>query len=169
MGTQIILTATIDDLGAQGELISVANGYARNFLIPKGLAIPATPGNKRRIEFLRKKHTEELGKQLDDAKTLAAKLAQFTGSIKAKVGTDNKLFGSVGPAEIADALKGAGINVDRRKIVLEKPIHEAGIFDIEAKLHAEVTAKFKVVVEASSTDAGPVKDAKTKKAAKKAS
>jgi large subunit ribosomal protein L9 len=167
MGTQIILTATLDNLGAQGELVTVADGYARNFLIPKGMAIPATPGNKRRIEFLRKKHAEELAKLQDDAKTLAAKLAQFTGTIKTKVGADNKLFGSVGAQEIADLLKAAGLNVDRKKIVLEKPIHEAGIFDVEVKLHGEISAKFKVTVEASPSDAGPAKEAKPKKAAKK--
>ncbi|MGD0016437.1 MAG: 50S ribosomal protein L9 [Verrucomicrobiia bacterium] len=170
MGTQIILTATLEELGAQGELITVADGYARNFLIPQGMAIPATPGNKRRIEFLRKKHTEELTKQLDDAKALAAKLEKFTVTIKAKVGADNKLFGSVGVQEIADVLKAAGINMDRKKIVLEKPIHEAGVFDVEAKLHAEVTAKFKVAIEASPADAGPTHEPKTKpkRAAKKA-
>ena len=102
MDTQVILTATLENVGAQGELITVAKGYARNFLIPKGLAIPATPGNKRRIELMRKKHAEELAKQQSDAKTLAAKLEQFTCTIKAKAGADNKLFGSVGVAEIAD-------------------------------------------------------------------
>ena len=167
MRTQIILTANKDNLGAQGELVTVAKGYARNYLIPQGLAIPATPGNKRRIEFLRKKHADELAKLQDDAKTLAAKLEKFTGTIKAKVGADTKLFGSVGVAEIADLLKAAGMEVDRKKIVLEKPIHEAGVFDVEVKLHAEVTAKFKVVVEASSADAVPAKEPKTKKAAKK--
>jgi len=167
MGTQIILTSTLDNLGAQGELVTVANGYARNYLIPHGLAIPATPGNKRRIEFLRKKHAEEVAKQQEDAKTLAAKLEKFTGTIKAKVGTDNKLFGSVGVAEIANLLKAAGMSVDRKKIVLEKPIHEAGVFDVEAKLHAEITAKFKVVVEAGAADAVPTKEPKSKKVAKK--
>ena len=167
MDTQIILTATLENLGVQGELVTVAKGYARNYLIPQGLAIPATPGNKHRIEFLRKKHVEELAKQQENAKTLAAKLAQFTGTIKAKAGADNKLFGSVGTAEIADLLKAAGLEVDRKKIVLEKPIHETGIFDVEVKLLADVTAKFKVAVEASVPDAAPVREHKTKKAAKK--
>ena len=167
MDTQIILTATLENLGVQGELVTVAKGYARNHLIPQGLAIPATPGNKHRIEFLRKKHAEELAKQQEDAKTLAVRLEKFTGTIKAKAGADNKLFGSVGTAEIADLLKAAGLEVDRKKIVLEKPIHETGIFDVEVKLIADVTAKFKVAVEASVPDVAPVREHRTKKAAKK--
>jgi len=94
MSKQIILTALVDNLGAEGDTVTVADGYARNFLIPKGLAMPATPGNLRRVESLRKKREASLAAQLEDAKTAATQLVKQSYTITAAAGEDGKLYGS---------------------------------------------------------------------------
>ena len=171
MSTQVILTAEVEALGAQGDAVTVADGYARNFLIPRGLAIPATPGNLKRIEGLRKKRAEELASQLDGAKETATKLTDHTTTIPAAAGPDRKLFGSVTAADIAAALQKDGINVDRRKIVLSHPLRETGVFEVDVKLHPEVSTKLKVEIVAAEnaavTTAGGEAGSKPKKVQKK--
>ena len=95
MSKQVILTALVDNLGAEGDTVTVADGYARNFLIPKGLAMPATPGNLRRVESLRKKREASLAAQLEDAKTAVTQLVKQSYTITAAAGEDGKLYGSV--------------------------------------------------------------------------
>ena len=144
MSTQVILTATVEKLGAEGDTVAVAEGYARNYLIPKGLAMPASPANLRRVEALRKKLDEQRVAELSHAKDLAAKLARQSFTITAPAGPDEKLYGSVTAATIAEALKREGVEVDRKEIVLEHPIRATGVYDIEMKLHPEVSAKVKI-------------------------
>jgi len=146
MSTQIILTAPVDNLGAEGDTITVADGYARNFLFPKGLAMPATAGNLRRVGSLQKKREATQAAQLDDAKAIVTKLTKQSYTITAAAGADGKLYGSVTSADISDALKAEGIEVDRRKIVIEHPIRELGVYDVDVKLHAEVVTKVKIWV-----------------------
>jgi large subunit ribosomal protein L9 len=146
MSTQIILTAPVDNLGAEGDTIMVADGYARNFLLPQGLALPATAGNLRRVESLRKKREATLVEQLGDAKAAVAKLVKQSYTITAAAGEDGKLYGSVTASDISEALKKEGIDVDRRKIVVEHPIRELGVYDIDVKLHPEVATKVKIWV-----------------------
>jgi len=176
MSTQIILTAPVDDLGAEGDTLTVADGYARNYLFPKGLAMPATAANLRRVESLRKKREATLAAQLDDAKAAAAKLVKQSYTVIAAAGEDGKLYGSVTSADISETLKAEGIEVDRRKIVLEHPIRELGVYDVDVKLHPEVATKVKIWVvnqegaEATSTKAegaGEKTSKKTQKAEKK--
>jgi large subunit ribosomal protein L9 len=146
MSTQIILTAPVENLGAEGDTIAVADGYARNFLFPKGLAMPATAGNLRRVESLRKKREASLAAQLDDAKAILTKLTKQSYTIAAAAGPDGKLYGSVTSADISEALKKEGIEVDRRKIVIEHAIRELGVYDVDVKLHSEVVTKVKIWV-----------------------
>jgi len=146
MSTQIILTAPVDNLGAEGDTITVADGYARNFLFPKGLAMPATAGNLRRVGSLQKKREATQAAQLDDAKAIVTKLTKQSYTITAAAGEDGKLYGSVTSADISDALKKEGIEVDRRKIVIEHAIRELGVYDVDVKLHAEVVTKVKIWV-----------------------
>lgn len=171
MSTQVILTAEVEALGAQGDAVSVADGYARNYLIPQGLAIPATAGNLKRIEGLRKKRAAELAAQLDGAKTLAGKLEAQTVTVPAAVGPDGKLFGSVTAADVAEALKKAGFEVDRRKIAMSHPLREKGVHELEVKLHPEISTKIKVEVvaaaEAAAVAGKEEPTSKPKKAAKK--
>ncbi len=146
MSTQIILTAPVENLGAEGDTIAVADGYARNYLFPKGLAMPATAGNLRRVGSLQKKREATLAAQLDDAKATVTKLTKQSYTISAAAGEDGKLYGSVTSADISDALKKEGIEVDRRKIAIEHPIRELGVYDVDVKLHAEVVTKVKIWV-----------------------
>ena len=155
MSTQIILTAPVDNLGAEGDTVTVADGYARNFLIPKGLAMPASAGNLRRIESLRKKREASLAAQLDDSKATAAQLVKQSYTITAAAGEDGKLYGSVTSADISEALKKEGIEVDRRKIVLEHSIRELGVYDVDVKLHPEVATKVKIWVVGPDGEAAP--------------
>jgi len=176
MSTQIILTAPVENLGAEGDTIAVADGYARNFLFPKGLAMPATASNLRRVESLRKKREASLAAQLEDAKAILTKLTKQSYTIAAAAGPDGKLYGSVTSADISEALKKEGIEVDRRKIVIEHAIRELGVYDVDVKLHSEVVTKVKIWVvgpdggsapAAKSTTADEKAGRKTAKADKK--
>jgi large subunit ribosomal protein L9 len=168
MSKQIILTALVDNLGAEGDTVTVADGYARNFLIPKGLAMPATPANLRRVGSLRKKREASLVAQLDGAKTAAAQLVKQSYTITAAAGEDGKLYGSVTSSDISEALKKEGIEVDRRKIVLEHPIRELGVYDVDVKLHPEVATKVKIWVVGPEGGGAPAKKpAADEKAGKK--
>jgi large subunit ribosomal protein L9 len=153
MSTKIILTANVENLGAEGDAVTVADGYARNFLFPRSLAMPATAGNMKRIEALRKKRDAALAAQLAEAQELVGKLSKQSFTITASAGADEKLYGSVTAADIADALKKEGLEVDRRKIALEHPIRTTGVFDVDVKLHPEVTTKVKVWVVAGDAQA----------------
>ncbi len=143
---KIILTQDLDKLGAQGETVTVKNGYARNYLIPRGLAWPATSGNLRRLEQERRvwdlKSIREKGK----AEELKKKIETLSVSITARVGEENLLYGSVTHQQIADALEQKGILVDKRKVHLEEPIKRAGSHAVTLKLHKEVEAVLKVEV-----------------------
>jgi large subunit ribosomal protein L9 len=146
MSTKIILAALVDNLGAEGDTVTVADGYARNYLFPQGLAMPATAGNLRRVESLQKKREASLVTQLADAKVAAAQLVKQSYTITAAAGEDGKLYGSVTSADISEALKKEGVVVDRRQIVIEHPIRELGVYDVDVKLHPDVATKVKIWV-----------------------
>jgi large subunit ribosomal protein L9 len=173
MSTQIILTTSVEKLGAEGDTVTVADGYARNFLIPKGLAMPASAANLRRVATLRKKREEQRASELNEAQEITAKLTKQSFTITAAAGPDERLYGSVTAADISAALKQEGIEVDRRKIVLEHPIRVTGVYDIDVKMHPEVSTKVKIwVVAGEGTAETPAASAeptaeKPKKATKK--
>lgn len=155
MSTQIILTTKVEHLGDEGATVKVADGYARNFLFPKGLAMPASAANLKRVESLRKKRDAEQAAALAGAKEIESKLTKGTFTISAPAGADEKLFGSVTAADIAAALKKEGIEIDRKKIVLEHAIRACGHYDVDIKLHAEVSTKAKIWVVAAEGGAAP--------------
>ena len=171
MSTKIILTANIENLGAEGEAVTVADGYARNFLFPRNLAMPATPGNMKRVEALGKKREAVLAAQLAEAQELVGKLSKQSFTITASAGADERLYGSVTAADIADALKKEGLEIDRRKIALDHAIRTTGVYDVEVKLHPDVTTKVKIWVVAGEAQAAAATVAapseKPKKAKKK--
>jgi large subunit ribosomal protein L9 len=170
MSTQVILTARVEALGGEGDTVTVADGYARNFLIPHGLAMPASAANLRRVEALRKKREAAEAAALEQAKELVAKLSKQSFTINAAAGPDEKLYGSVTTADISEALKKEGIEIDRRKIVLEHPIRTTGVFDLDVKLHPDVVTKVKIWVvagEGAATEVPAAAAEKPKKAAKK--
>lgn len=161
MSTQVILTKEVESLGAEGDVITVADGYARNYLIPQGLAIAATPANLRRVEALRKKREAEQAARRQQAEELAAKLTGLTLTMAAPSGADGKLFGAITTADIAHSLRERGFEVDRKRIVLDPPLREIGVRDVTIKLDAAVQATIKVEVVASAVADQPA--AKTEK------
>lgn len=143
---KIILTKDMDALGLAGEIFSVAKGYARNYLIPQGFAVEATEQNIKRLEKLRKKIELKKIKAKEDAQTAKKRLAELIVTISQKVGEEDKLYGSVTTMDIAAQLEKQGVDIDRRKINLEKPIKTLGEHVVKVKLHPEVTGTLKVVV-----------------------
>lgn len=153
MATEVILTAEVENLGGQGEAVKVANGYARNFLVPRGLAILATPGNLQRIEALRKKRAAELAARRAAAEEVAARIAALACTISVPVGADGKLFGAVTAGDIAEQLKAGGIEIDRKKIALDHPLRYLGEVEVAIKLQPDVTATLKVNVVPTASSA----------------
>jgi len=143
---KVILKRDMEDLGFEGEILDVAKGYARNFLIPKGLALPATEQNVKSMEQQRKKIEVKKLKAKEDAEKVKEKIEGVVVTISQKVGEEEKLYGSVTTMDIASQLAKQGIEIDRRKISLDRPIKTLGEFEVPVKLHPEVTGSVKVVV-----------------------
>jgi large subunit ribosomal protein L9 len=138
---EVILREDVDKLGTRGQLIKVAAGYARNFLLPKRLAVPATDANKKIIEQERQAHLRKEAKLAADAADLGKLMANVNITIAQKAGENDQLFGSVTSKDIAEALEKQGYTIERRKIVLDEPIKSLGEFKIPLRLHREVTAE----------------------------
>ncbi|MEW6535035.1 MAG: 50S ribosomal protein L9 [Candidatus Auribacterota bacterium] len=143
---EIILVKQVKDLGAEGDVVKVADGYARNFLIPQGFAITATKSSLKKIDEIRQSKIKREQKEKLQAQKLAEKIGSVSCTIARQVGEDDKLFGSVTSQDIAKALEKEGIEVDRRKIILEESLRELGVFSVDIKLHPEVTGTVKVWV-----------------------
>src|SRR5262245_35416245 len=149
--TEVILTHNVVGLGGESYHVKVAAGYARNFLYPQGLAIPVTAANKRRLEVLRQRRAEREARDLQTMTELAQTLSKLTLTISVKTGEDGKLFGSVTAGTIADELKTHyDATVDKRKIHLDHPVKAVGDYDVELRLHPEVTTTLKVKVVSST-------------------
>lgn len=143
---EVILRDDVPNLGQVGELVKVKNGYARNYLIPQGLAYQATEANKRRIESERKQREIRLAEQKSDAEGLAAQLNAIELTFTAKAGEGDKLFGSVTSSDIASELAAKGYKLDKRLIELPEPIKMIGAYPVSIRLHPEVRAEIRVWV-----------------------
>ena len=143
---QIILQEDVEKLGTRGQVVEVAAGYARNFLLPRKLAIAATPGNLKRLEKIRSVLDKRTATEREGAQKQAEVLAAASVTLARKAGENDQLFGSVTTADIAEALAAQGYQVDKRKIELREPIKLIGEYQVIAKLHHDVTATIKVVV-----------------------
>ena len=143
---QVILREDIDKLGSIGDLVKVADGYARNFLVPKKKAIEATPDNLNAMTHVKKMVSDRIRKIKKDATAEADQLRGLSISIKAKTGEEGKIFGSVTSMDIADAVKAQGVEIDKRKIVLDEPIKRLGDYTVTVKLHGDIHADLKVSV-----------------------
>ena len=143
---EVILSEDIQALGKLGEVVKVKDGYARNFLLPRKLAYAATPSNLKRIEQQEKKNKAQHEQAIKEAKELAKKLNKASCTLSVEVNDLDKLYGAVAEADIAKALEVEGFTVDKKDIVIEKPIEELGIFEIVINLHSEVTAKIRLWV-----------------------
>lgn len=143
---EVILREDVEKLGTRGQLVKVASGYARNFLLPKRLAVAATESNKKIVEQERQAHLRKEAKVVADASDLAKLMGNVTVTISQKAGENDQLFGSVTSKDIADALEQQGYNIDRRKIALEEPIKTLGEFKVPIRLHKDVTLELTVHV-----------------------
>ncbi len=143
---KILLRQDYQGLGEAGSVLTVKDGFARNFLIPQGVAFMATDQNQKRFENDQKQKSWKKAKEKNQAEELAKKLENISCTISVQVGEEDKLFGSVTSQNIADALKAQGVEVDKRKILLEEPIKSLGIYSVDVKLHEAVKAAVKVWV-----------------------
>lgn len=143
---KLILRADVDSLGKLGEIVTVKPGYGRNFLIPQGLAMPATDSNLKQFELERNKLQVKADGLRAEAEQLAAKIAATPIEIIVRVGEGDKLYGSVTTSNIGDSLSEKGLDIDRRKIILSEPIRALGEYDVEIRLHPEVRGELKVSI-----------------------
>jgi len=143
---EVILREDIDNLGTRGQVVKVAPGYARNFLLPKRLAVQATESNKKIVEQERQAHLRKEAKAQGEAEDLGKLMRHVTVTISQKAGENDQLFGSVTSKDIADALAAQNYTIDRRKIQLDEPIKQLGEFKVPVRLHKEVTVEVTVVV-----------------------
>ncbi|MBQ1431057.1 MAG: 50S ribosomal protein L9 [Firmicutes bacterium] len=143
---KVILLETVRGSGKAGEVVNVSDGYARNLLIPKGLAQEATPQNMARLKKTQERIAKKLAEDRESAEKLAEILANTQVEIKAKAGEGGKVFGSVTSKDIADALNAQGFDIDKKKIKLDGPIKELGVTTVEIKLFNEISGKVKVNV-----------------------
>jgi large subunit ribosomal protein L9 len=142
----VILRQDVDKLGSRGQVVDVAAGYARNFLLPRRIAVPATDANRKIVEQERQAHLRREAKQKGEAEDLAKLVNGVTIKLARKAGENDQLFGSVSAHDVADALAAQNYSIDRRKVILEEPIKQLGEFKVPVRLHREVTAEVTVQV-----------------------
>ena len=154
---EVILRQHVDNLGRRGEIVKVADGYARNFLLPRKLALPATEGNKRHVERERKIMEAHEAEEKGQAAAIATRLSSVDITIARRVGETEALYGSVTAADIAEYLKAKGFDIDRRKLILPEAIKTLGDHEVPLKLHREVTVPLKVhvVKEGAAKETAP--------------
>lgn len=143
---QVILRESIGSLGSAGEVVKVKDGFARNFLLPQGKAVPADLANLKELEHHKKAIAAKQAKLKKEAEALAAKVAVLSITIRKEAGEEEKLFGSVTTKDIADALRRENFLIDKKQVQLEEPIRRLGTTDVGIRLHSEVTATLKVSV-----------------------
>ncbi|HEX3940275.1 MAG TPA: 50S ribosomal protein L9 [Acidobacteriaceae bacterium] len=149
---EVILKEDVNKLGQRGDVVKVAEGYGRNFLLPKRLAIEATSENKAVIEQMKLSAVRRSAREKSDAEALVAQLDQVALTFERKVGEHDHLFGSVTSGEIAQQLEKKGFSIDRRKVQLDEPLRQLGEFHVPVRLHREVTAHIKVTVKAEEAE-----------------
>jgi large subunit ribosomal protein L9 len=143
---EVILRQAVDTLGHTGDIVKVSAGYARNFLLPRGIAYEATAGNKKRLEQERARLEAAEGERRGSAQELATKIEQVSLTFSARVGEEGKLFGSVTTADIANELEKQGIHIEKRQIDLHEPIKALGVYRVPVRLHADVKPEVRVWV-----------------------
>jgi large subunit ribosomal protein L9 len=149
--TNVILIKNVEGLGAESDQVNVTTGFARNYLLPQGLAIPLTQGNERHLAALRKQRQERELLEAKDAKELAAGFKHLMLIIKAKTGDNGKMYGSVTASNIVDQLKQQfDVKIERKKLHIEEPIRTIGDHNVEIRLHSDVSTTLKVRVESSN-------------------
>ena len=146
---KLILTHEVTGLGAPGDIVEVKGGYGRNYLLPRNFAIRWTKGAEKQVESIKKARDSRAIHDLDDATALKQKLESNAVSVPARAGAEGRLFGAITVSDVATALEGAGANVDRRRIEIGNPIKTVGTYDVQVRVHPEVTAKVTINVVAA--------------------
>lgn len=159
--SEVILTENIPGLGAEADIVKVKAGYARNFLVPQKKALAVTPTTLKKINMLKAKRAEREARELNEAEELARKINKLKITLTLETGESGKAFGAITSKDIADRLKGelGGIEIDRHRIVLERPIKDSGAHEVPIKLHADVTAKLNLNVKSSAAEAAEAGEA----------
>ena len=143
---ELMLREDVEKLGRRGDVIKVAEGYGRNYLLPRGLAVLVTEANKALIARERKKHEAQISKEKAESEALAERIGSLRFIAPRKVGEHDVLYGSVTSGDVAEFLKGKGIEIDKRKVLLDEPVKKLGEHDVRIRLHPEVTASLKLLV-----------------------
>jgi len=143
---ELILRDDVEKVGRRGDIVKVKDGYARNFLLPRGLGMPVTAANKAMVEKEKKAHEARLAKEKAEFEALAARISGLRFVAPRKVGENDVLYGSVTAGDIAEFLKSKGIEIDKRKVHLEEPIKHLGEHEVKVRLHPEVTASVRLLV-----------------------
>ncbi len=149
---EVILKEDVPKLGHRGEVVKVAEGYGRNYLLPRKLAIEATQGNKVVIEQMKQSAVRRSAVEKSDAEALAKQLEAVSLTFHRKAGEKDHLFGSVTSSDVAEALESKGFNIDRRKLQLSEPLKSLGDFEVPIKLHRDISAKVKVTIQKEATE-----------------
>lgn len=144
MSVEVLLMADVKDLGTEGQLVRVSEGFARNYLIPRKLAAPVTEATRRRLGKLQQQREAARKEAVEKARAVAAALEKGSYTIAVKVGEGEKLFGSVTNADIAKVVQGQGFEIDKHAVLLDAPLRELGVYEVKIKLHADVNAVIKV-------------------------
>lgn len=150
---KVVLSEHVENLGDRGQVVSVAPGYARNYLLPRRLALEATAANLKAVEQQRKVWAVKEAKEVGEAEALAARLGALELTVTKKAGESGTLYGSVTSSELAELLEARGIVVDRRRIVLDEPIKSVGTYEVPIKLHRQVTGSVRVLVGSQDAQA----------------
>jgi large subunit ribosomal protein L9 len=143
---EVILRQDVDKLGRRGEVVKVAEGYGRNFLLPRGLALAVTDANRAMIDKERKSHEAKMAKEKAEFQSLADRIGSLRYVAPRKVGANDALYGSVTSGDVAEFLKTKGIEIDKRKVQLEEPVKTLGEHEVRIKLHPDVSASLKLLV-----------------------
>jgi large subunit ribosomal protein L9 len=144
---EVILKKSVEGLGVPGDVLKVADGYARNYLLPMQLAVHATERNRRFLEHQKRVIDQQESKDKERAREIAAQITGVTCTLKRRAGENDRLFGSVTSMDVAEALRAEGFELERRFLELAEPIRELGVFMVPVKLHTEVVVELRVVVE----------------------
>ncbi len=159
MSVQVILREPIDNLGSRGDVVKVANGYARNYLLPRKLALPVTESNQRRVSRERVVADAHDAAEKDAAEAFASRLSQVVCLISRRVGQTNTMYGSVTNVDVADSLAAQSFEVDRRKILLDEPLKQIGTYTVRVRVHRQVTTEVTVRVVKEGAENEPMVEA----------
>jgi large subunit ribosomal protein L9 len=143
---KVILMSDVPALGHRGETREVANGYARNFLLPRKLAVPATPANVKNVEHLKRQRAREEHRAVEEAKAVAASIGALTLAVTARASEDGRLYGSVSAQDVVEFLERHRISLEKRRVLLDEPIKAVGEYSVPVRLHGDVTATLAVSV-----------------------